>query len=120
MQKILTFKINDTQYTIYQVEQIPDEDTTAVGITLYQERKIYIKQLSFDFMKRTLKHELMHIWLWEYGHNQDDENKTFNHEDICEIVACSNDFINDIVEKWEKIVYKNKLLDIIEDNEERS
>jgi len=47
---------------------------------------------------KTLKHELSNVWLYEYGHNQ--EEKEFNCEDICEIVASSNDFINEIVERY--------------------
>lgn len=49
-------------------------------------------------MIKTLKHELTHVWLYEYEHNQDE--KEFNNEDVCEIVACSNDFINEVVEKY--------------------
>lgn len=49
-------------------------------------------------MVKTLKHELTHVWLYEYGHNQ--EEKEFNNEDVCEIVASSNDFINEIVNQY--------------------
>lgn len=48
---------------------------------------------------RTLKHELTHVWLYEYGHNQNDD-KTFTYEDVCEVVASSNDFINEIVDQY--------------------
>lgn len=49
-------------------------------------------------MVKTLKHELTHVWLYEYGHNQDE--KEFNNEDVCEIVASSNDFINEAIEQY--------------------
>ena len=42
----------------------------------------------------------MHVWLYEYGHRADE--KQFNEEDICEIVASSNDFINEVVNKYSK------------------
>ena len=55
---------------------------------------------------KTLKHELTHVWLYEYGHNQN-EDKTFSYEDVCEVVASSNDFINEIVRQYkEKIGIK--------------
>lgn len=41
---------------------------------------------------------VIHVWLYEYGHNSSD--KEFNEEDICEIVASSNDFINEITNKY--------------------
>jgi hypothetical protein len=31
-----------------------------------------------------------------------DDNTTYGYEDICEIVASSNDFINEIVNKYKK------------------
>ena len=46
-----------------------------------------------------LKHELTHVWLYEYGHNQNDD-KTFSYEDVCEVVASSNDFINEIIKEY--------------------
>lgn len=70
------------------------------GLTCYSENTIYINETSSE-KERTLKHELTHCWLYMYGHNQDE--KEFNNEDICEIVASINNFINEIVEK-----YKNK------------
>lgn len=97
--EIMNFVINNTKYSIYELDEI-DEENTSVGLSDYQFKFIVIKKLDFDFMVRTLKHELTHIWLWEYGHNQADDNKTFNNEDICEIVACSNDFINSVVERY--------------------
>lgn len=39
------------------------------------------------------------MWLYEYGHNQN-EDKTFSYEDVCEIVASINDFINEIVNQY--------------------
>lgn len=69
-----------------------------VGLTDYQTSTIYIKRLDFAFMIKTLKHELCHVWLFENGHNQSE--KEFNCEDICEIVACSNNFINEIINEY--------------------
>ena len=37
-------------------------------------------------MIRTVKHEMAHIWLYECGHNQHDEDKTFNYEDVNQFI----------------------------------
>lgn len=97
-----TFDLNDETWTIIQVPSIGD-DITTVGETEYQTRTIRLLDWIDDTTKkRTLKHELAHVWMWEYGHNQHDEGKTFDNEDVCEIIACSNNFINEIIEKYFK------------------
>lgn len=45
----------------------------------------------------TLKHELMHVWLYENGHKNQNNDEIFTYEDVCELVALSNNFINEIV-----------------------
>ena len=92
----MKFEINNIEYEIVEKEKLDNEED--VGYTDYQSKQILLKKLDEDFMIKTLKHELMHVWLYEYGHNQTD--RIFNNEDICEIVASSNDFINEIVEKY--------------------
>ena len=57
-------------------------------------------------MMLTLKHELMHVWLYENGHTNQSGNEVFNYEDVCELVALSNNSINRIVEEY--LYYKNK------------
>lgn len=57
-------------------------------------------------MLLTLKHELMHIWLYENGHTNQYGKEIFDYEDVCELVALSNNSINRIVDlylrsKWE-------------------
>lgn len=93
----MNFKCNDAEYEIKEVDCIED-DVSTVGLTRYQERTILLKKLDKDFMIKTLKHELTHVWLYEYGHNQDE--KQFNNDDVCEIVANSNEFINEVVKKY--------------------
>lgn len=94
----MKFKCNNIEYEIIEKEQL--ENGEYVGLTEYQNKRVLLKKLDRDFMIRTLKHELAHVWMWEYGHNQDE--KEFNNEDVCEIVACSNDFINEVVEKYKQ------------------
>lgn len=92
----MKFNINNTEYEIIEKEQLDNEED--VGYSDYQAKQVILKKLDKDFMIRTLKHELTHIWLYEYGHNQDE--KEFSKEDVCEILSCSNDFINEVVNKY--------------------
>ena len=73
-----------------------DNDYT-LGLTIYSSQRILLLKEQANIVK-TLKHELTHVWLYEYGHNQH-ERTNYNYEDVCEIVASSNNFINEIVEK---------------------
>jgi len=93
LQMVMSFELNGNTYRIYLADIIND-DNNIMGYTLFTENVVYIKRNMQQAQElRTLRHELTHIWLYEYGHNQHDENKTFNFEDICEIVACSHDYI---------------------------
>lgn len=101
----MEFKANNM---LWQIKEISDEEMQydkdkegyyTHGFTCYSEDTIYINATSPE-KERTLKHELTHVWLYVYGHNQD--NKHFDNEDVCEIVASSNDFINEIIEKYKK------------------
>ena len=75
----------------------------TLGITIYGTQEILLLDKQVNIL-RTLKHELTHVWLWEYGHNQNE--KEFNKEDICEIVASSNNFVNEVVEEFKKEMEK--------------
>ena len=51
-------------------------------------------------MLLTLKHELMHVWLYENGHTNQTKDEVFDYEDVCELVALSNNSINRIVNEY--------------------
>lgn len=97
----MNVKINNSIYEIELVsegemkKEAGDEDT--VGLTVYTEQRILLlrEQANID---KTLIHELMHAWLYEFGHNA--RNKGFEQEDICEIVACSYQFIKNAVQDF--------------------
>lgn len=96
----MTFSLNGETWTIIQVPSIGDEITT-IGETEYHTRTIRLLDWVDKTTRiRTLKHELAHVWMWEYGHNPHGEDKTFTNEDVCEIIACSNDFINEVIGKY--------------------
>ena len=102
MNKLLfVFTLNGNDYQVLEADCINDEKD-IMGYTIFTEGIVYIKKMSKNQMLRTLKHELMHVWLYEFGHNQHDENKLFNNEDVCEIVACSNDWINEMIKIYLK------------------
>ena len=97
----MKFNINNTDWTIKIVDkatmnnEIKSDGT--LGLTIYKTQEILLLENQANIVK-TLKHELTHVWLYEYGHNQ--HEKEFNFEDICEIVASSNDFVNEVVNEF--------------------
>lgn len=98
----MKFKINNTEWTIEEVEKDKmtcESSEWTQGLTIYLEQKILLLKGQPN-IERTLKHELTHVWLYEYGHNQQGEDKKYSYEDICEIVASSNDFINEVVNQY--------------------
>ena len=62
----------------------------------YEDRTIYIEKGNYEDMLLTLKHELMHVWLYENGHTNQNGDEVFGYEDVCELVALSNNSINRI------------------------
>lgn len=113
----MKFEINNTTWTIEKVDEatINNEMKSdgTLGVTIYKNQKIMLLKDQANIVK-TLKHELTHVWLYEYGHNQSDD-KTFSYEDVCEVVASSNDFINEIVQEYleQKESHKDDYIDAI-------
>lgn len=101
MEEICQFIINNHIYTIYDVDKIQGKEN-YVGRSHYEDRTIYIEKGSPEDMLLTLKHELMHVWLYENGHTNQHNDETFGYEDVCELVAYSNNSINRIVDEYLK------------------
>lgn len=99
MYEICSFYINNKKYTIYDVEKIKGKKS-YVGQSQYDNGKIFIEIGDYDNMILTLKHELMHVWLYENGHKNQKGDEIFGYEDVCELVALSNDSINRIVKEY--------------------
>lgn len=95
MEEICKFEINNNIYTIYNVDKIEGKEN-YVGRSHYDDRTIYIEKGTKEDMLLTLKHELMHVWLYENGHTNQNNDETFGYEDVCELVALSNNSINRI------------------------
>lgn len=104
----MKFKINNDNWEIKEVNKdkmkelwnkITGEDTCVFGLTIKTSQMIFINSDICKEQKiKTLKHELAHCYIWEYGFYYVEPDE----ETICEIVAKSNDFINEIVNKYIK------------------
>lgn len=99
MEEICQFTINNNIYTIYNVDRISGKEN-YVGRSHYDDKTIYIEKGNFDDMLLTLKHELMHVWLFENGHTNQNNDEVFGYEDVCELVALSNNSINRITKLY--------------------
>ena len=99
MEEICKFIINNHIYTIYDVDKIMGKNS-YVGRSNYEDRTVYVEKSDFEQMMLTLKHELMHVWLYENGHTNQTGDEVFDYEDMCELVALSNDTINRIVDEY--------------------
>lgn len=107
----MKYNINEIEWEIIEVGQeelISDykkdspkaniEGSYIYGRTYYPENKIKLsEELTEAEKKKTLKHELCHCWMWNNANHGREE---YNDEDICEIVANSNNFINQIMNKY--------------------
>ena len=99
MEKICEFEINNKIYSIYDVDKITGKEN-YVGRSHYDDKTIYVEYGTPEQMMLTLKHELMHVWLYENGHTNQNNDETFGYEDVCELVALSNNSINRIVNEY--------------------
>lgn len=88
--------MNGHHYTIYDIKEISGK-RTYVGRTNYENGEICIEEGELSNMLDTLRHELVHVWLYENGHTNQNKKEVFSYEDVCEIAALSSDFINKIV-----------------------
>lgn len=98
----MKFKINGAEWKILDVDEATINNETkndyCFGVTIYKTQTIMLLKDQANITK-TLMHELMHAWLYEYAHPQNDRT-SYDYEDVCEIVASSNNFINEIVRQY--------------------
>lgn len=74
-------------------------NTFTHGITIYRDLIVYLNEETKS-KRVTLLHELTHVFMYEFGHNQTE--KEYGYEDVCEIVACCHDIIHKIIEDYFK------------------
>ena len=97
----MEFELNEVKWSVIETSHIEsDNDILTLGETHYGESIIYIQENKTDIMIRTLTHELLHAWLFEYGYDQD---KKFTNEDLCNIISASYSFIKENTEKYKKL-----------------
>ena len=96
----MKFSVNGNQWIIKELPKEKMELSNSLGETNYETQEIHLLDVGKS-KRNTLKHELCHVWLWEYAHVQNDDDK-FHFEQVCQIVANSNDFINSIIDKYFK------------------
>lgn len=102
----MNFEINSDKWKIKmisdaEVNKLVDnkENEFTHGFTDYKTLTIYLNEEAPNY-KKTLYHELTHVYMYESGNVQWD--KTFNNEDICEICSCSHEFVHEVVEHYLK------------------
>lgn len=103
------FRINRSDYVIKEVSQeellktiVDEEDGYYYGQTRFPIQTIFIdKDLSYERKKKTLYHELMHVYIREYLTTRDISP---NEEVMCDISANSHDIIHNIVKDYFEVV----------------
>lgn len=107
----MKFNINNRTWTIKEISQEdirkefkrhldgePAERGKYFGITYADEQVILLdKDLCIETKKNTLKHELAHCYMNVYCYHMQDK---FTEEDMADLVANSNDFINNVINKY--------------------
>ena len=103
----MKFKMNNCEYEIKEVTQeelqkeiADEEDGYYYGQTRFRKQIILIdKDLSKERKRKTLIHELTHVYIREYLTTRDISS---DEEVLCDISANSHDIIHKIVEDYFK------------------
>ena len=76
------------------------------GLTSYPNHEIWInEEMCMSQKINTLKHELTHCYIWNYGlYNV----PHFTEEMLCDIVSNIDKFINAIVNQYKEVINQNK------------
>ena len=102
----MNFKMNNVVYTIKEVSkkdfwdyQVDEQDGYYYGQSHFQTQEIWIdKDLPIEKKKKTLYHELTHVYIREYLTSRD------INPNECDIAANSHDIIHKIVKSYFKEV----------------
>ena len=102
---MIEFEMNSSCYTIKEVSQdelqkeiASDEDGYYYGQTRFRKQLILIdKDLPYERKKKTLYHELMHVYIREYISTRDVD---LTEELLCDISANAHDIIHKIVKDY--------------------
>lgn len=87
----LCFRDRKTMNDIYYDGKTPEEDVRIHGITEYITQTVYIdKELDGFLLGKALRHELMHIYLWETGQ----QAREYTEEEVCDLMSVAGPAIN--------------------------
>ena len=96
----IQFKDGKELLDLYKKEYKEEDAYYVFGLTRKSEQTIWINSNAVEEQQiKTLKHELTHCFIMEYGLYYVPH---FNEEMACDLVSRSNDFINEVVEKFKK------------------
>lgn len=101
----MKFKMNNIEYTIKEVSQqefweyqVDEQDGYYYGQSHFQTQEVWIdKDLPIEKKRKTLYHELTHVYIREYLTSRDISP---DEEVLCDISANSHDIIHEIVERY--------------------
>lgn len=101
----MKFKMNNSIYTIEEVsqeelqkEEIDENDGYYYAQTRFQKQIILIdKDLSVERKRKTLIHELTHVYIREYLTTR---NISPDEEVLCDIHANCHDIVHEIIENY--------------------
>ena len=99
-QKEIKEKYNKRQSEKEEPEDVNSVSTRYYGATFYDECVIYIdRDISEDRKRKTLLHELTHVYINEKITHK---TKQYDEESVCDIVANSHSFVSTVVEHYFK------------------
>ena len=101
----MKFEMNNVEYTIIEVSQqefwdyhVDEQDGYSYAQCHFQTQELWIdKDLPIEKKRKTLYHELTHVYIREYLTSRDISP---NEEVLCDISANSHDIIHKIVEDY--------------------
>ena len=110
----MKFKMNGIEYIIKEVTQkefwdfqVDEEDGYYYGQSHFQTQEVWIdKALPPDKKRKTLYHELTHVYIREYLTSRDINP---NEEVLCDISANSHDIIHKIVDDYFEFLKQKRL-----------
>lgn len=107
----MNFTINGEKWYITEVPQerfVDNEDGERLyfGQTHYDTGQIWLyRDLNWDKKRKTLYHELMHVYIKTFITSSD---MKFDEELLCDISANAHDVVQDIAERY----FNQKIVDI--------
>lgn len=104
----LCFRDKKEMNQIFFEDRPIDEEVRLHGITHYIAQTIYIdKELDGFPLVKALRHELMHVYLWETGQ----QGRIFNEEELCDLTSTAAPVIcktaDDIILRLREGLYKH-------------